>query len=140
MAACRNRESCRWLVVKFRAVTEDDRRQITEWIINDPAHAGIVSPDSLMDGNGTASVYALEDDRGTVMYVRQEPERERMRIHIQFGPSARRSLNALKAGYPIVKADAKNRGFKEIVFDSLSPALIRSVVDLGFTIECKAVL
>lgn len=125
--------------VTFRAVTENDRTQVESWIASDPAHRN-VSADLLLDGNGSASVYAIEDDKGTVMYVRQETEGSCVRLHAQFCTSSKRSFNSLKEAYPVVKADAKARGFTGIIFDSVSPALVRCMMDLGFKAECRAEL
>jgi hypothetical protein len=118
-------------MVKFRAVKEEDREEIVKWM------EGRGSPEPFLCGNELASVYAIDDEKGTVMYVRTEANDCAMRIHIQFCLSARRSFNSLKEGFPVVRADAKNRGFREIVFDSVSPALIRHMIGMGFRAEMK---
>jgi hypothetical protein len=124
-------------MVKFRAVTEDDRHMLSEWIASDKGHAGKVGPDFWMDGSALASVYVIEDEKGPVMAVRSEADRDTMRLHIQFCNSPRRSLNSLQEGYPVVRADAKNRGFRCMTFSSCSPALIRFLSGMGFEAEVR---
>lgn len=87
------------------------------------------------------SLYAVEDDQGTVMYVRQEGQAHKMRVHIQFGGNSRRVLDALREGLPMVMQDAKGRGFKSLVFDSQSPALTRFMVsEFKFMAELEMAL
>jgi hypothetical protein len=128
------------LMVKFRAVTEADRNVLAEWISRDSGHAGKVVPDFFMDGSDVASVYVIEDEKGPVMAVRAEADRDTMRLHIQFCNSPRRSLNSLQEGYPVVRNDAKNRGFKTMTFSSCSPALIRFLAGMGFEAEVRTEL
>jgi hypothetical protein len=125
-------------LITFRAVETGDRHQICEWILNDPGHAGMITPEFFLEGNETSSVYAVEDEKGTVMYIRQESEEKSTRLHMQFGPSKKRVLKALREGYAVVKADARRRGFTRIIFDSMSPALVRCLIEMGFVAECRA--
>lgn len=91
---------------------------------------------------GTHSLYAIEDEEGTVMYVRQEPEAEaKCRMYIQFGPDVKRMMKVFREAFPVVLNDAKLRGFKAFVFDSHSPALVRwLMMEFCFTAECEAAL
>jgi hypothetical protein len=134
--AYRNPVSFRCRVIKFRAVNEGDRHALTEWIVNDPGHAGRISPDFFLDGNGVASVVGVEDAKGPVIFIRSEVEGETIRLHMQFSPQKKRVIQALREGFSFVKADAKKRGFKRLTFDSLSPALVRCVMEMGFKAEC----
>jgi hypothetical protein len=114
---------------------------IEEWIAKDPDHRGRVGSQYLLDGQGKASVYVIEDSEGPIMFVRQESEGNTTRLHTQFPPKDhRRIVEALNEAFPIVSLDARDRGFKEIVFESNSMALIRYMSRFGFRFECRAVL
>lgn len=126
--------------VIFRSVDERDRREIEDWIAADPGHTGQVQPDFFLNGNGVASVYGVGDEEATVMYVRQERDGIDTRMHIQFGPDKKRIIRVFSEAFPQVAADAKRRGFRSIVFDSCSPALVRWMADFGFKADCRKAL
>lgn len=85
------------------------------------------------------SCYCVEDEQGPLIYVRQENLGETTRLHLQFANCSRKKIfNALKEGYPLVAADARERGFKRVSFDSTSPALIRTMLEMGFRAEMVA--
>lgn len=123
--------------VVFREVTEEDRKQVTEWIAADASHHGIVDPDFYLHGNSNSSVYALGDGEGTAFYVRQEAHGEMVRMFIQFGPDKRRILEVFEQAYPIVKQDAQLRGFKSILFSTCSPTMVRWMTRFGFVFYGK---
>jgi hypothetical protein len=129
-------------MVNFRATTQADKPVIGTWIASDPAHRDRMDSSFFADGEGKASVYCIGDEQGPVMFVRQEVEGESTRLHTQFPPDApgirKRVAEALHEAYPVVAADAKSRGFKQVVFESESPALIRYMIGtFGFTAELR---
>lgn len=132
-------------MIKFRATTSEDKPTIGTWIANDPWHRDKIDASFFADGEGKASCYCIEDDEGAAMFVRQEAEGEATRLHVQFpvdsAETRQRVAAALQEAYPIVAQDAKIRGFKSVVFDSESSALIRYMVEhFGFVAELRASL
>ena len=128
-------------MVKFRAVSESDRPEIEAWIAADDSHRGQMTADKFLVPGKTYALYAVGDDQGTVMYVKQEAEGSKTRMHIQFCPDRRRAMNTMREGFPIVASDAKERGFTGVVFYSHSPALVKFVMkEFGFRADCEAQL
>jgi hypothetical protein len=128
-------------VIQFRRTVAEDVVTIASWIMQDPRHQHIDAEFFLCSGKGI-SCYAVESDVGPVMFVRQEADdAEVTTLHIQFAPSDRkRIVEAMREGYPLVAADAKMRGFKRVRFDSASPALVRTMLEMGFRAELVAEL
>jgi hypothetical protein len=128
-------------MIKFRRTEPEDVLTITNWIAQDPRHAHIDADFFLCSGKGV-SCYAVEGETGPLMFVRQEATDEEVTtLHIQFAPSDRkRIVEAMREGYPLVAADAKMRGFKRVRFESHSPALVRTMLEMGFRAEMTAEL
>lgn len=125
-------------MILFRPTVPEDLLTIERWIEADPAHKG-------MDGNfwiATSrgiSCYAIGDEAGPLMFVRQEAMATTCILHVQFANCGRKKIfNALRESYPLVREDAKQRGFTSIRFESSSPALIRTMLDMGFRAELVA--
>jgi hypothetical protein len=128
-------------MAKFRAVKEADRSEIETWIEADPGHAGRMTADFFLIPGKDHSLYAVGDEEGTVMYIRCNSEASKMRAHIQFGPDKKRIKEVFRSGWPVVMDDARQRGFKSIVFDSCSPTLVKwMLMEFHFSAECTAVL
>jgi len=90
---------------------------------------------------GGVSCYAVEDELGPLIFVRQETSGEDTVLHLQFANCGRKKIfNALREGYPLVAEDARQRGFKRVRFTSQSPALIRTMLEMGFHAELIAEL
>lgn len=114
--------------MKARLLNPEDLPIIEGWIARDPEHAGKVQPefftqsDTRNPGNLT---YAWEDESGqTLFYVKVENV---ARIHIQFNPDAPKTANAkgLELGYRWLIHGLKERGYREIIFESTFSPLIR---------------
>lgn len=133
--------------MKFRAVTEEDRARLEEWIAADPAHASLFEPEFFMgravNGNGEvgedsrATCCALEDEKGTVFYVRLS---RAARVHIQFAPwsaeegERRRAAAGLVKGMAFLESLLGQVGTEEWIFQTESPKLKRMAErSLGFT-------
>lgn len=128
-------------MAKFRAVKESDKEELDTWIAADPGHAGRVTSEFFLTPGKYHSLCAVEDEQGTVMYLRLEGEMDNMRAHIQFCSNRKRIMKTFREGFPFVMADARARGFKAVVFDSCSPALVRWMIfEFHFLAEMKAVL
>ena len=129
-------------MAKFRPVTLEDWPEVQAWIDADPGHAGKMDAGFFLTPGRCYSLYAVGDELGTVMYIRQENSGPyRMRAHIQFGPDRKRVMRAFREGFPLVADDARKRGFRSILFDSSSPALVKwMLMEFKFNCTCEAVL
>ena len=111
----------------IRPVTENDRDLIAGWIAKEPSHQNS-SFDFYMEPGTTSVLYI--DDAGPVFVVRYSSA---LRIDIDFANvDKERIRQALKNEFPKVANQAKNQGFKEIVFNSVSKSLVAFCRLLGF--------
>lgn len=121
--------------LKLRAVSEADYQPLEDWIAADPAHASLFVPDFFLgrrvDQNGEIapdprpSCYAIEDEKGTVFYVRLS---RAARVHIQFGPAgekkeARRNALAMARGMAFLEVALGRAGVEEWIFSTFNPNL-----------------
>src|ERR1700761_9194968 len=119
--AIQNRISAGLQLMIFRRATETDKPTLARWIQNDEDHRGRVSADFFIDPEQECSI--LHDEHGPIMGVRIERV---LRVHIQFDPTERiRSAKALAAVFPWVQKKAKEAGFREMIFESISKPLIK---------------
>lgn len=111
--------------MKARILSASDDSTIQEWIDRDPEHKGkIRAPFFTQPSNGQLA-YAWEDENGkTLFYVLVENV---ARIHIQFNPDLNRAENArgLNKGYEWLIDGLRDRGYKEMIFESTYAPLIR---------------
>jgi hypothetical protein len=125
-------------VIKFRRTVPEDLLTIERWIELDEGHRGMDANFWMATAKGI-SCYAIEDEQGPLIFVRQEASGEETVLHVQFANCARKKIfNALREGYPLVAEDARQRGFKRVRFDSESPALIRTMLEMGFRAQLIA--
>lgn len=129
-------------MIQFRPTVEGDTALVAEWIEADPDHAGRVAPEFFTKPSDLSTVYVIEDDKGPVIFVRQEVEGMNARLHTEFLPGGKlRIARALKQAFPAVSADAKSRGFKAVLFESKSISLIAFMIkQFGFVADCKVQL
>jgi hypothetical protein len=107
------------LMLRARKLVEADREKIAAWMAQDADHKTL-DPAAFWEP-GTES-FALEDEDGTVMYVRCSNV---MRIDIQFDTDARdRTRAMLREGFEWLKGEAKRRSYREMIFDSVAKPLI----------------
>ena len=124
----------------FRKTVPEDILTIAEWIQRDPPHREINPSFFCLEGEGV-SCYAIEDDKGPVIFVRQETEGQSTRLHTQFpfGLGTRKRIaNVLSEAYPLVREDAAKRGFKSIRFETKSLALMKFMMH-GFTFRADLI-
>lgn len=126
-------------MIKFRRTVPEDLLTIERWIELDDAHRGTDAGFWIVTARGI-SCYAVEDEQGPLIFVRQEAaSSEETVLHLQFANCGRKKIfNALREGYPLVAEDARQRGFKRVRFDSTSPALIRTMLEMGFRAQLIA--
>lgn len=133
---------------KLRAVTEADREQLDAWIAADPAHVAKLEPDFFLGlevnaqgqlaADPRATCYALEDETGTVFFIRLS---RAARVNIQFPPArdlkiradAERTALALVQGMAFLEVALGRAGVEEWIFSTESPKLQKLAVRaLGF--------
>lgn len=70
--------------------------------------------------------FCISDSSGPVMFVRLDTEYPAIRVHIQFGPvGTSRISKALVREFGAVRDQLIRLGAKKLIFDSVSPRLIR---------------
>jgi hypothetical protein len=123
--------------------TQDDFSRIQEWISKDPWHRDdpYWVPEGLLTGNGALS-FCVSDTEGPLCYVRLDAEDEMLRLATQFGPEeevSRKRLVAglLSAGIPAIIEFGKSKGYRGIVFETVSPSLIAFMEKQGFLKTAK---
>jgi hypothetical protein len=128
-------------MISFRRTVPEDLLTIERWIEADEAHRGTDANFWIATAKGI-SCYGIEDEQGPLIFVRQEAVTETtVLLHVQFANCGRKKIfNALRESYPLVAEDARRRGFKFVRFESQSPALIRTMMDMGFRAELIAEL
>jgi hypothetical protein len=127
-------------MISFRRTVPEDLLAIERAVELDKAHRGMDANFWTATAKGI-SCYVVEDEQGPLIFVRQEALVETTVLHLQFVNCSRKKIfSALREGYPLVAEDARQRGFKFVRFESQSPALIRTMMDLGFRAELVAEL
>ena len=113
----------------IRLLLSEDRPLIEEWIAAEPDHQS--NTFEFYEQPKTKAVI-YEDEEGPVFAVRYSSA---LRIDIEFSNTANkeRIRTMLKDGFPDVAKQAKEQGFSEIVFSSLSKTLIAFCRAFGFT-------
>ena len=141
---------------RLRELEERDYEQLKVWIREDPAHAGILDPEFFMgqaigpsgqlEPDERVSVFAVEDSKRTLFYVRLT---RASRVQIQFPPDPptdggrdkfkalhrhrQQITNALVKGMAFLEVGLERAGAMEWIFDSESDRL-RNMVQkrMGF--------
>jgi hypothetical protein len=104
---------------KLRPVVEEDRPLLQQWIAEDEDHKGTTTPDFWLSGDSLSHVY--EDGKGPVLFVKMS---KILRLDIQFDCRAKmRNARMILKGFPALAENAKQAGFREIVFCSKSSGL-----------------
>jgi hypothetical protein len=114
--------------MRFLPTTVVDAEIIRDWIAADPFHTGQHEAFYL---EGTVAATKLEDEQGTVLYLRMDKEPNATRLHVQFAPaeivSRLRVAKALMRSIPVV-----SQHLGALVTESQSPALIGFLERMGF--------
>lgn len=109
---------------ELREIEDGDFDRLEEWIAVDPYHASLFVPEFFLGRNDPrATCYALDDDKGTVFYIRLS---RASRVHIQFPPMAsqrRRIALGLMKGMAFLEVALSRAGVEEWIFASESPQL-----------------
>lgn len=112
----------------IRPVTNDDREMLETWIASEPTHEN--NDFEFYQAPKTKTV-VYEDSEGPVFVARFSSA---LRIDMDFNPEASKErIRAMIASeFPGVARNAKEQGFSEIVFDSVSKTLIAFLRAFGF--------
>jgi len=103
----------------LRALNESDRATIAQWMAADEFHKEF-SPDIFYQGATETIVF--EDARGPILFVNLS---RALRAFVQFAPNeAERTRVALPEAFAFVKGEARKTLFREMLFESVAPALI----------------
>jgi hypothetical protein len=118
-------------VLKKRSVSEHDRTLVETFISKDADHAGRCNADFWLPAKEKDSTarFVMEDALGPCLFVRGENV---LRLHIQFSDSKMRNGRALIDFIPMIEEDARKHGFKQIIWDSVSPDLIKFTERFGY--------
>lgn len=121
-------------MLSMSVTTRDDLDQISSWTEKDEYHRDNNCPDWWLTGNGHLS-FRLNDDQGPVVYIRID-EGSLYRLSCQFAPvdvvDKKRLIKSIVEILPILLWHVKTRGAKGLMFNSVSPKLVRFMKTLGF--------
>jgi hypothetical protein len=129
------RERSGWHLAPARK--DDHEALLSEWIAADPYHTGQTADAWLRARPGVENLLLI-DKKGPLFFLRCSNV---MRTDIQFAPNEmsegsreirRRIGDALASGLPWLAAQARSRNFREMMFESKSPRLVRYLEGLGF--------
>lgn len=104
--------------MRIRPLTEADRPIVEAWIAGEPTHQN--NTFEFYTETGCRSVI-VEDDDGVVLVTKFTPC---LRMDTEFSSNTKRVARAITYGLDEMEKQALSQGFKEIVYESDSPALI----------------
>jgi len=119
----------------IRPISPEDKPLIEQWIAGEPDHKDNTFEFYLPEIKGEIKPkiksVIYEDSEGPIFAVRYSSA---LRIDIEFSNTANkeRIRTVLKEGFPDVARQAKEQGFSEIVFNSISKTLIAFLRAFGF--------
>ncbi len=110
--------------IAIRLAGPSDYPTLASMLAADADHAG-TAPEFFFEPG--SDLYCVEDERGPVLYLRLS---RALRIDVQFRPGSSagdrmRTARVLAQGMPWLERQARDAGFKELIFTSLTRRLIR---------------
>lgn len=118
-------------MIKLRNLNDNDNLLIEKWIACDNDHANKTEVGFWTENDGDrATCFAVEDELGTIFYVRAEKV---LRLHCQFAPAyeIKRTRQAIDEFAEHIRGWAKPN-FKQIIFESIYQPLIRFLHKRGY--------
>src|SRR5271156_3346690 len=114
-------------MIKFTTTEPDDMPRIAEWIAADAHHANEYEPWDWLTGQGVIT-FTVEDESGTVMYVRFDREGRLLRLRTQFSPemegSRERTGKAIVGALQLFLPTAAERYDADgVIFETRNPQL-----------------
>ncbi|HEV1286545.1 MAG TPA: hypothetical protein VNU44_14585 [Bryobacteraceae bacterium] len=112
------------------AHASDDAELLARWIAADPDHAGRVSATEwLAKRKGVQNLLAIDGD-GPLLFLHCS---NAMRLDIQFAPDSElRTARALLSGLPFLVKTFGAQGYRELIYESRSPRLVKFLERIGF--------
>jgi hypothetical protein len=128
-------------VLTYTHPSKEDLPQLDSWVASDPDHVGksngkywINEPDK--DGNVAKGVQCVKvtDDKGVVFYLKFT---NTIMVDAQFSPDTseeekERIRKGLKEAFQFFYQALKKQGYHAMLFDSVSPTLVRFFGRFGF--------
>jgi hypothetical protein len=115
----------------MRLIKITDREELASWIENDPFHKDIFWADYWFQ-KGFVS-FVVEDELGSVMYVKLIPEPPAMRVSIQFCDNPLRCAQAMLKHFWSVVGMVKKTGANALLYDTKNYKLAAFCTDaFGF--------
>jgi hypothetical protein len=116
--------------MKLRPINSNDKFLVEKWIAKDDDHSNRCDAAFFTKADaGKSECFAVEDDIGTIMYIRVESV---ARFHVQFDCTEReRTREALKSFVPEIEKLLKPR-YTQIIWESVSKPLISFMSKFGY--------
>jgi hypothetical protein len=115
----------------LRPIAESDREHLTAAIARDRQHRDTVTPEFFLKPEAGMESMVLVSHDETMFYFMME---RALRLHIQFcvTSDAEKNKQAMSDGFLWLREMAKANGFRQLIFDSKFPPLIRFCERFGF--------
>lgn len=113
----------------IRKLNEDDKKTLATWIEQEPDHKETTTSDFYYESGTQTALY--KDEYGPLFVIKFTPC---LRMDMEFCPEANkyRRKQGMTDVFPVLMDQAKQQGFKEFVFSSVSERLIAFCRNLGF--------
>ncbi|MDE2106153.1 MAG: hypothetical protein KGL39_53515 [Patescibacteria group bacterium] len=124
--------------MNYRTPAVEDLPRLTEWVSQDPFHREHLTAKHwvpVLDSKGESEKgvrhLAVCDEEGVIFYLRMTNV---MRVEVQFPPAGdeKRVAKGLREAFSLVSMKAKEMGYREMLFDSISKPLVAFFSKLGF--------
>ena len=108
-------------MILMKPVSEQDRSEVESWIAAEPTHANNTF-EFYQQANTRSLLYS--DEEGPVLVVKFTPS---LVMDAEFNPraSGKRIAAIMSEGFPELERQAKEQGFRSIVYESVSEKLIK---------------
>lgn len=118
--------------MKIRPLNDNDKFLLEKSITHDPDHAGKSTVDFWLPQDRT-NCFAVEDDQGTVLYIRAENV---LRLHMQAIPSNSKAERVRVAKnideFAAHIREVAKKTYRQIIFESTYTPLIRFLEKRGY--------
>lgn len=123
-------------MLKYRHPSAEDLPKLNEWVAADPDHASNITGEFFLlkpDEKGVQCI-EVQDDAGTIFYLKFT---NAVLIDAEFPPNADKETRArvrkgLEEAFGYFHNTLKKLGYHAMLFDSVSPSLVRFFKKLGF--------
>jgi hypothetical protein len=120
-------------MLKNRALREEDRSKIVDWVAADPDHCGKSDVGFWMPipDDPSSLKFMVEDESGDLMAIRLEKV---MRVHVQFAPATEkdRIRKALPDFLQFLDSEGRKHHYTQLIYESVYAPLIKFVQHFGW--------